>query len=188
MTRNIRIPLPAGQRSVAAYQPDMSRALGEWSATCNRLNDLDPILLEVVRIRCARTHDCRLCKASRLLAAGEEGVDETMLASVDFYEQSSLPERLKVALRFTDAFVTRPGDISPELRRDLHDHFTEREIVVLSLKIATFSIQKQLIALGLDVLPDMEMEREIAWFEYDDHGGISYVGTPRRRDAPIVRS
>ena len=112
MTRNIRIPLPPGGTSPAAYQPDMSSALGEWSAACNRLNVLDPILLEVVRIRCARTHDCRLCKASRLKTAREEGLDEATLTTVDFYEESALPERLKTALRYTDIFLTQPASMS----------------------------------------------------------------------------
>ena len=180
MTRNVRIPLPPDGTSPSAYQPDMSRGVAEWSAACNRLKGLDPVVLEVVRIRCARTHDCRLCKASRLQAARDDGLDETMLTSVDFYEQSVLPERLKVALRYTDVFVSRPGAMSPELRRDLHEYFTEREIVALSLEIATFSIQKQLITLGLDVLPGIDMEQEIAWFEYDDGGGISYFSLPER--------
>jgi hypothetical protein len=59
--------------------------------------------------------------------------------------------------------------------------------VVLSLKIATFSIQKQLITLGLDVLPGVDMEHEIAWFEYDDSGGISYSGTPERIETAARR-
>ena len=50
----------------------------------------------------------------------------------------------------------------------------------LSLEIAKFSVQKQLITLGLDVLPGVDMEHEMAWFEYDNDGGISYFSLPER--------
>src|SRR5262245_11210346 len=135
------------------YQPEMSLAHGDFYAAVGRLDGLDPVLLEVVRIRCARTHDCRICKASRYVPAHEVGLDEADLTAVDSYESSLLPERLKIALRYTDVFLSRPAEMSPDLRRDLHAHFTEREIVALSLEIAKFSIQKELITLGLDVLP-----------------------------------
>src|SRR5262249_51809349 len=158
----------------AAYQPEMSRAQGDFYSSVGRLDGLDPVLLELVRIRCARTHDCRMCKASRYLPAFDAGLDEQSLTSVDFYESSALPERARVAWRRPDQFVTRRGEIDPVLRRALHAHFTEREIVALSLEIAKFSIQKQLITLGLDVMPDVDMDHEVAWFEYDASGQIAY--------------
>jgi alkylhydroperoxidase family enzyme len=161
------------------YQPEMTRAQGDFYSAVGRLDGLDdPVLLEVVRIRCARTHDCRMCRASRYLPAQEAGLDEASLAAVDRFESSALPERLKVALRYTDVFLTRPGDMSPELHRDLGAHFTEAEMVFLSLEIAKFSIQKQLITLGIDVLPGMDMDREVAWFQYDASGQIEYLGSP----------
>jgi hypothetical protein len=49
------------------------------------------------------------------------------------------------------------------------------------LEIAKFSIQKQLIALGLDVLAGVDTEREVTWFEYDAAGQIAYVGSPEPR-------
>jgi alkylhydroperoxidase family enzyme len=170
----MRIPLPPDGNGPAAYEPEIALAIDAFQSAVGRLNILDPILLEVVRIRCARTHDCRMCKASRYQPARDEGLDETMLSAVDAYEQSSLPERLKVALRYTDMFLSQPGKMSPTLRRDLHRQFTEREILALSLEIAMFSIQKPYIALGLDVLPGIDMEHEVAWFEYDATGRLRY--------------
>src|SRR5689334_9689859 len=119
MTRDRRIPLPPGATSnaeiAAAYQPELFAQIGQFLEAATRLSALDPVLSEMVRIRGARTHDCRICKATRYRDALDAGVDEAMLAEVDNYEQSSLPERVKVALRYTDAFNTRPGDIGAEL-------------------------------------------------------------------------
>ena len=37
---------------------DLSRALNEWAAAAVRLDAVDPITAEIVRLRCARHHDC----------------------------------------------------------------------------------------------------------------------------------
>jgi hypothetical protein len=34
------------------------RAIDEWQASVVRLSDLDPVTTELVRLRCARYHDC----------------------------------------------------------------------------------------------------------------------------------
>ena len=116
VTRNRRIPLPDDGSHAAMYQPEMSMAHGDFYAAVGRLVVCDPVLLELVRIRCARTHDCRICKASRNLPARDRGPAGSPARAIDFYEASALPERLKVALRYTDVFLSRPGEISPDLR------------------------------------------------------------------------
>lgn len=45
------------ERGVAASAP-LRRALGEWQAAVVRLDTLDPVTTELVRLRCARYHDC----------------------------------------------------------------------------------------------------------------------------------
>jgi hypothetical protein len=175
VSREIRIPLPDGGRSVGPYRPEMSSAIGALYRAATAGTDLDPVVLEVVRIRCARVHDCRRCKAARFGGAHDAGVDEAMLDEVDLYERSTLPARLKVALRYTDAFVTRPGEISPELRRDLHAHFSPSEIVSISLLIVSFSLHKPSITLGTD--GDPGGNETIAWFDFDAAGDVVFLGT-----------
>ena len=48
------------RRVAAGTSGDRSlrRALSEWQAAVVRLNDLDPITTELVRLRCAHHHDC----------------------------------------------------------------------------------------------------------------------------------
>jgi hypothetical protein len=38
--------------------PGLRRALGAWQAAVVRIDGVDPITTEVVRIRCATHHDC----------------------------------------------------------------------------------------------------------------------------------
>jgi hypothetical protein len=53
MTRQRRIP-----EGVAAA-PALTDALDTWQAAVVRLSRLDPVTTELVRLRCARYHDCR---------------------------------------------------------------------------------------------------------------------------------
>ena len=113
--------IPPGVRVTASLQ----RALEEWQASVVLLDQMDPVTTELVRLRAAAYHDCRACKSLRTTTGRDAGVDETMTAKVDRYETSDLPERHKVALRFADAMMTQPGQLSSELKQQLHQHFTD---------------------------------------------------------------
>lgn len=59
-----RIPLPepgpdGKPRSLAAaYAPRVSAALEVYQEAVVQLSRLDPVLTEIVRLRCGRVHDC----------------------------------------------------------------------------------------------------------------------------------
>lgn len=55
-----------------------------------RLRALDPVTTEVVRLRGARAHDCRLCKSLRESTALDAGGSESLYDDVDTYESSML--------------------------------------------------------------------------------------------------
>jgi len=42
----------------AAAAPDLRRALSSWQAAVVRLDAVDAVTTELVRLRCARYHDC----------------------------------------------------------------------------------------------------------------------------------
>ena len=175
MSRAPRIPIPVGATSNpeigARYQPELTSAIGDFYTGATRLGGVDAVITEMVRLRCARTHDCRLCKAVRLRTARDAGVDDDMTSQIDRYEQSSLDERIKVALRYTDAFNTRPGEVSQELARQLARHFSPEEIVTMSLDIMKYSTQKMHVTLGLDVRSGIDVDSgAVTWFEFDDAG------------------
>src|SRR5262249_24970162 len=86
----------------------------------------------------------------RLAVARQQGLDEAMAAKVDRYEASDLAERHKVALRLADALMTLPGSISAELREQARGHFSEEELVELTLDGMKWNYQKVPVALGTD--------------------------------------
>jgi hypothetical protein len=86
----------------------------------------------------------------RLAVARQHGFDETMGDKVDQYESSDLAARHKVALRVADAMMSQPGSIGPQLRSQVRKHFSEREILELTLDVMKWNYQKVAVALGVD--------------------------------------
>jgi hypothetical protein len=81
----------------------------------------------------------------------EAGVDETMLALVDDYEQSTLTDKQKVSLRFADAYLLGPDRIDDDLRNEVATHFTPAELGALLVRLMHYSSDKVMVALGLDL-------------------------------------
>jgi len=151
-------------------------ALEEWQASVVVLDRMDPVTTELVRLRAAAYHDCRTCKSLRTATGRDAGVDETMTAKIGRYETSDLPERHKVALRFADAIMTQPGEISIDLNRQLHQHFTDAELLELSLDVMKWNYQKVPVALRTDAEP---APGHLALLEFDEHGRHRYSVPPQ---------
>ena len=68
----------------------MRDLLAEYQNTVVLGDRLDIVTTELVRLRCGRTHQCRICQTLRLDSARDAGVDEAMTAKIDHYERSDL--------------------------------------------------------------------------------------------------
>lgn len=163
ITRDDRLPRSADGSKHTSYQPDLAAALYHVQAAVMHECTLDPVTLELVRMRCARVHDCRVCQHVRLAPARDAGVDEDMLATVDRYETSELSERHKVVLRLTDAHLF--GAVPPDLPKQVDEHLSPDEALDVVLLVAKCSYQKSLVALGLDA------PGSYTWFEFDPETG-----------------
>jgi AhpD family alkylhydroperoxidase len=141
------------EAGVAPIAPQLGEAINTFAAAAVRANAVDPITTELVRLRCAGYHDCRRCGSLRLEDARQAGVDEEMTAKVPSYESSDLPDRVKVALRLTDAVIIDPRSASRDLSDQLHAHFSDVQIAELLLDIMKWSRQKELVALRLETPP-----------------------------------
>jgi AhpD family alkylhydroperoxidase len=159
--------IPAGVRATAS----LKEALEEWQASVVVLDRMDPVTTELVRLRAAAYHDCRTCKSLRTTTGRDAGVDETMTAKIDRYESSDIPERHKVALRFADAMMTQPGQIGTELKQQLREHFTDAELLEISLDVMKWNYQKVPVALRIDAEP---APGQLTTLEFDDNGRHRY--------------
>ncbi|MBL7497632.1 carboxymuconolactone decarboxylase family protein [Frankia sp. CNm7] len=135
---------PAEPKSLAAANFLLHDAALELGA-------LDPVTTELVRLRAGSYHDCRTCLSMRLVVDGRVVVDDALFARLEHYgaDPAFSPAR-RAALRYADAHMTGPHQITEDLRTELRTHFSTAQLVELSLDVAAWNYQKTLVALDLD--------------------------------------
>jgi alkylhydroperoxidase family enzyme len=121
--------------------------LDEFLPAIGRMRELDPVTSEIVRLRGARQHNCRICKSLREGAALDAGGTESLYDDIDHYESSELSERHKAALRYVDALIWTPSSVDGS---GLRSHYREAEAVELTLDVMRNACNKVAVALGAD--------------------------------------
>ena len=133
-----------------------------------RLGELDPLTTEVVRLRGATQHNCRLCKSRREDRALDAGGSESLYEQIEWYETSdSLTDRHKAALRYVDALIWTPAAIAPEVAAGVRSYFTEAESYELTVDVMRNAGNKIAVALGADA-PNVASGTER--FHIDENG------------------
>jgi alkylhydroperoxidase family enzyme len=116
-----------------------------------RLRDLDALTSEVVRLRGATQHNCRLCKSLRETTALDAGGSETLYGDIEHFEASGLlTDRQKAALRYADALIWTPSHIEGGIAAGVRAHFSDAEAVELTFDVMRNASNKIAVALGGD--------------------------------------
>jgi alkylhydroperoxidase family enzyme len=114
------------------------------------LDGMDPLTTELVRLRVARHHNCRLCKSLRTRAAMQAGGDETVYGKVNDFVSSDLDDRHKTALHLTEALIIRPESLTDDTVAKAHQHFSPAQLVELVLDVMRNSANKVAVAFKAD--------------------------------------
>jgi alkylhydroperoxidase family enzyme len=126
-----------------------------------RRNSIRHALLEMLRLRNARTVNCVFCKSVRYDVARADGLTEEKVSRItDEFADSDLLDIEKLVLEFADVYLFNPDDFSPRLIRELQRHFSKQQICHLAISIASFNaMSKCAVSLGgmPDSLPVMEI-------------------------------
>ncbi|HTM85787.1 MAG TPA: carboxymuconolactone decarboxylase family protein [Mycobacterium sp.] len=116
-----------------------------------RQRGLDAVTSEVVRLRGAAQHNCRLCKSLRETTALDAGGSEPLYDEIEQFEDSRLlSERQRVALRYVDALIWTPAHIDAEVAAGVRRHFTDDEAVELTLDVMRNAGNKIAVSLDAD--------------------------------------
>jgi alkylhydroperoxidase family enzyme len=119
--------------------------------TVARLRGLDALTSEVVRLRGATQHNCRLCKSLRETTALNAGGSETLYGDIEHFEASALlTDRHKAALRYVDTLIWSPRDIDRGIAAGMRAHFSDDEAVELTFDVMRNASNKVAVALGGD--------------------------------------
>ena len=116
-----------------------------------RLRALDALTSEVVRLRGAAQHNCRLCKSLRETTALDAGGSETLCDDVERFASSGLlAERQKAALRYVDALIWSPANIGVDVASGVRAHFSDAEAIELTFDVMRNASNKIAVSLGAD--------------------------------------
>lgn len=150
---------------------DMWSAVETFMREVARLDELDATTTELVRLRGARLHECRVCSSRRSLAALQDGARAETFAAVDHYRSSELPDTAKAALAFTDAMIWTPSSMRHSDLQDVRRHLTPAQAVEVVLDVTRNAANKIAVALGADapvVISGVEL------FETDADGNLTF--------------
>ncbi|MDX2165646.1 MAG: carboxymuconolactone decarboxylase family protein [Deltaproteobacteria bacterium] len=151
-----RVPLPTeppadlAPRSPLGHQPALWDAFLRLYGTLWSRGVLDHPTKEVARLRNARVTGCGYCRSVRFEQARRDGLSEDLVAQIaDGFEESTLSERFKLVIRYTDAFLVDPAGIDADLQAAMRREFTAEQIVELTAGIALFmGFSKIAVVLG----------------------------------------
>ena len=111
-----------------------------------RASGLESQLLELVKLRASQINGCARCVEMHAKDARALGEDQARLDLVAVWEEAHcFTGRERAALRWCEA-LTRLADagLAAEAQREVDDQFDEREIVELTLAVATINAWNRL--------------------------------------------
>jgi alkylhydroperoxidase family enzyme len=116
-----------------------------------RMRALDPVTSELVRLRGAAQHNCRLCNSLREGGALDAGGSESMYAEIERFESSGLLDgRAKAALRYADALIWTPAHLVADDVAEVRSRFSEAEAIELTFDIMRNASNKVAVSLAAD--------------------------------------
>ena len=145
----VPVLLPAAGETPAAAAPGgaaqpaedsdalIADTIAAFAAAAVLADGIDAVTSELVRLRCAQVHHCRLCGSLRQRSALDEGFDEDMAGRIARYEQGGFSEAQTAALRLVDTLILFPADAGADLRAELERHYTPEQVAELCFDVAT---------------------------------------------------
>ncbi|HUP73562.1 MAG TPA: hypothetical protein VM282_11035 [Acidimicrobiales bacterium] len=125
-------------------------ALFEYMRTVARMKALDPVTSELVRLRGAAAHDCRICKSRLSVQAVEAFGSAEPFTSVVSSQPTELSLRHAIALAFVDAVITQPTGLDPVTVAELQAQFSPAELHEMLHDVVRNSANKFAVAVGGD--------------------------------------
>lgn len=104
----------------------------------------------------------------RLAVARDQGLDEATIADADGAGES-LTAAHRAALALADAEMSAPGSLTSALAAELREHYTDQQLIELTLDVMKWNYQKIPVALGVDVevrpgeLTDLRFDADGNW-------------------------
>lgn len=120
--------------------PETVAEIIELNGQVWRTSLVAPSLLEIIRLRNARTVNCVYCRSVRYDVARRDGLTESRAEMIaDGYRESALDKREKLAIALADCYLGFPAAVDRDLARELSSEFSEAEIASMLVALVTFN-------------------------------------------------
>lgn len=124
--------------------------LNRFTSAVGAMRGLDPLTTEIIRLRGATQHNCRLCRSLRETTALDAGGSEPLYDEIEAYQESTrLTEAHKAALRYVDALIWTPASVDAAAAGVL-EHFSAEQALEITLDVMRNGTNKIAVALGGD--------------------------------------
>ena len=152
--------VPGKFNAVMAWREELLGAFFRFYTVLWGPGALDVRVKDLARMKIARTVGCRICQLTRFTVA-EEATDEEDYRDIDDVDAGDYTDREKAALRYVETFCIGAVHVTDDMVADLRRHFSEEEIVELSVLAAAVGGFAS-INVALNIGPDSE---ELQWFD-----------------------
>jgi alkylhydroperoxidase family enzyme len=113
-----------------------------------------PTLLEVLRLRNARTVNCVYCKAVRYAVARDDGLTEARAAMIDeHYRDSELSDEEKLVIALADCYLGYPAQVPASLATQLQARFSAAQLAIMLVALMTFNFTSR-TAVSIGGMPE----------------------------------
>jgi alkylhydroperoxidase family enzyme len=151
-----RIDIPQGEGGDAVQiwmlRPEMGAAVAKLSDAAYNKSIIPTRVREAARMRIAQLNDCKVCLGFRAESVKEEGISEDFYAHVSrFHDDDRYTEQEKLAIDYAERFAVAHTSIDDAFFARLRAHFTDPEILDLTICIAAFiALGRTLNVLGIE--------------------------------------
>jgi alkylhydroperoxidase family enzyme len=137
-----RIDIPAGEGGDAvqiwSLQPELSRAVNRLTDAAYNKSILPARVREAARMRIAELNDCVVCRTFRAESVKAQGLTEDFYAHVSTHAVGNYSQRERLAIVFAERFATDHLGIDDAFMATMREHFTDPEILDLTICVAHF--------------------------------------------------
>jgi hypothetical protein len=156
--------------TLVAAQTGLWSALERMMTAVVVLEALDPLTSELVRLRGARAHHCRVCTSRRMApvvaAHGGEVLEQTEIDDL-----ARLGDATTAALRLTDAMLWQPAAVPLDILDQVRASLAPAEALEVVLDVARNATNKIAVALGADAA---SVADGVEYFDVSTAGDYTY--------------
>ncbi len=150
---------------------DLWGAIETFMRTVARLDGLDPVTTEIVRLAGARQHACRMCRSRRSVAAVADLGGQDLFDEVERGVTATLDHRQAAAVALTVAMTTQPSGLDADLVGAVRASFSPAQAVELVWDVARNGANKIAVLFGAD---RPTVDDGVEYFDIDADGDVVY--------------